>query len=91
MHYRCVWFWEQIIYLRILGAEFCLYLIYIFDVVFLYLQVTKYSSNGEDEKSQLNLRLKAIRHRLATSVSTRVLLPAISQAYGQAAEKHKVN
>ncbi|XP_072026252.1 HEAT repeat-containing protein 1-like [Amphiura filiformis] len=55
----------------------------------LILQITKFSSNTEDEKSQLNLRLKAIRHRLATSVSARVMLPAIAQAYGDAADKRK--
>ncbi|XP_071799913.1 HEAT repeat-containing protein 1-like [Asterias amurensis] len=50
-------------------------------LVDLLLQICRLSSNTEEEKSQLNLRLKALSHNLSSTVSVRVLLPTFSLAY----------
>ncbi len=51
---------------------------YLVDIL---LQICRLSSNTEEERSQLNLRLKALSHNLASTVSVRVLLPTFSMAY----------
>ncbi|XP_071850119.1 HEAT repeat-containing protein 1-like isoform X2 [Apostichopus japonicus] len=44
-------------------------------------QVSRLSCNHDDEKTQLNLRLKACRQMLSKKLPLRVLLPAVAQTY----------
>lgn len=45
-------------------------------------QVIRLSCNKDDEKTQLNLRLKSCRQTLSRKLPIRVLLPALTQTYG---------
>ena len=54
------------------------------------LQVCRLSANGEEDKSQLNLRLSAVAHQLASKVAARLLLPAFGQAYDAMADSEPV-
>ncbi|XP_038070056.1 HEAT repeat-containing protein 1-like [Patiria miniata] len=58
-------------------------------LVDLLLQICRLSSDSEDEKSQLNLRLKALGHNLAGTIAVRVLLPVFSQVYDRMVDTHK--
>ncbi|XP_022087703.1 HEAT repeat-containing protein 1-like isoform X2 [Acanthaster planci] len=59
---------------------------YLVDLLF---QICRLSCNAEDEKSQLNLRLKALGHNLASTVAVRVLLPVFSQVYDRLVDSHQ--